>query len=391
MVRTGLERLLAEEAGRVRGCRVGLLCNPTAVTPGLRHAVDALRSAPGVRLVRLFGPEHGVWGEAQDMVGVDGDADPWSGLPVVSLYGHDEESLTPPPESLVGLDVLVYDVQDIGSRYYTFAATLARAMGAAAAAGVRVLVLDRPNPIGGLAVEGGVVRPGFESFVGEFPVSVRHGLTVGELALLFHRAFGVGEEPGVVALEGWQRSRRFAETGLPWVLPSPNMPTPDTSLVYPGACLVEGTNLSEGRGTTRPFELVGAPFLDGRDLARRLEAYGLPGVAFRPVRFLPTFGKHAGTVCGGVQLHVAAPADLRPVLTGVALLTAARAAAPEDFGWRTEPYEFRSDRPAIDLLAGNDELRARVDAGDGPGEIAAGWEEERRGFLERREGCLLYG
>ena len=387
MVRTGLERLLAEEAGRVRGCRVGLLCNPTAVTPGLRHAVDALRSAPGVRLVRLFGPEHGVWGEAQDMVGVDGDADPWSGLPVVSLYGHDEESLTPPPESLVGLDVLVYDVQDIGSRYYTFAATLARAMGAAAAAGVRVLVLDRPNPIGGLAVEGGVVRPGFESFVGEFPVSVRHGLTVGELALLFHRAFGVGEEPGVVALEGWQRSRRFAETGLPWVLPSPNMPTPDTSLVYPGACLVEGTNLSEGRGTTRPFELVGAPWADRVEIAGWLDRLDLPGVRFHPITFTPGLPgtsvevKWRGDVCQGVRIEITDAKAYRSVVTGLAVVSAFRRSHPDEFRWRG---------PHFDRLAGVRWLREGIEEGFDPRELEERWLPGMDTWRETAAGYLLY-
>lgn len=390
MVRSGLQRLLDEELRRVRGCRVGLLCNQTAVDRSLAHAADLLAAAPGVRLVRLFGPEHGVWGEAQDMVGVDGGIDRWTGLPVVSLYGHDEGSLAPGAEALSGLDVLVYDVQDVGSRYYTFAATLGKAMRVAAAAGVRVVVADRPNPLGGLAVEGGVVRAGFESFVGEHPISVRHGLTVGELALLYHRRLGIGDEPEVVVLEGWDRAAAWEDTGLPWVLPSPNMPTPDTAWVYPGACLVEGTTLSEGRGTTRPFELVGAPWLDGRDLAARLEAYGLPGVRFRPAVFAPTFQKHAGQTCGGVQLHVTDRGAFAPVATGVALLAAARAAAPERFSWREEPYEFRSDRPAIDLLAGNDELRRRLEAGEDPRDIARSWEDEEREFRALREGCLLY-
>jgi uncharacterized protein YbbC (DUF1343 family) len=390
MVRTGLDRLLAEEIHLVRGARVGLLCNPTAVTARLVHAVDALQAHPDVRLVRLFGPEHGVWGEAQDMIGIGGETDPVSGLPLVSLYGHEEASLRPPAGSFDGLDALIYDIQDVGSRYYTYACTLGYCMEACAEADVRVIVLDRPNPIGGLAVEGGAVRRGFESFVGQWSVANRHGLTVGELARLLHLEHGVGAEPEVVGLDGWRRGQMHGDTGVPWVMPSPNMPTVDTALVYPGGCLVEGTNLSEARGTTRPFELVGAPFLDGRLLAKQLSALDLPGVAFRGTRFEPTFQKHAGRSCGGVQLHVTDARAFKPLLTGVAILREALAQAPDDFAWRADAYEFRTDRPAIDLLAGNDVLRPQIEAGEGLAGIEASWEEERLAFLERRAECLLY-
>lgn len=392
-VRTGLERLLEDDLALVRGARVGLLCNPTAVTAGLDHAALVLAGRSDLRLVRLLGPEHGVFGEAQDMEGVGDAVDPWTGLPIVSLYGADEASLTPARRALDGLDVLLYDIQDVGSRYYTYSATLAKAMAACAQVGVRVVVLDRPNPIGGVAVEGGVVRPGFESFVGEFPVPVRHGLTVGELAQFYHHECGVGAggpPPTVVRADGWRRSDWFDQTGLPWVMPSPNMPTLDTATVYPGGCLVEATNLSEGRGTTRPFELVGAPYLDGRAYAQALRAFDLPGLAWRPVRFTPTFQKHAGRSCGGVQLHVTDRQALRPLATGVALLLAARRVAPEGFAWRDAAYEFRADRPAVDLLAGNDVLRRQIEADAPLADIEASWTAERRAFLDRRRPWLLY-
>ena len=394
MVNTGLDRLLADPAERARlrlgGARVGLLCNPTMVTRDVTPGAFALAASDGIEVTRLFGPEHGVFGEAQDMEGVGDSTDPWTGLPVVSLYGDHEDSLAPARRALEGLDVLLFDIQDVGARYYTYAATLAKAMAACAEADVRVVVLDRPNPIGGDAVEGGVVRDGFESFVGEYPVAVRHGLTVGELAGFFHHELGIGAPADVVPMTGWRRGHWFDETGLPWVMPSPNMPTLDTATVYCGGCLIEGTDMSEARGTTRPFELVGAPWLCAPDYARRLAAYDLPGVTYRPVRFTPTFQKHAGVSCGGVQLHVTDRHRFRSLVTGVALIAAAMELAPDDFAWRTEAYEFRTNRPAIDLLAGNDVLRAQLEGGADLAEIEASWEHERAEFMERRSPHLLY-
>ena len=394
---TGLDILCSERLELARGRRVGLLCHPASVTSDLVHAVDRLIAA-GVRPVRLFGPEHGVRGEAQDMVGVDDDRDTRTGIPVTSLYGVSFDSLTPAAGDLDGVDLLIIDLQDVGSRYYTYVWTMALALGAAARAGVAVLVLDRPNPLGGVAVEGGTVTEGCESFVGLGAVPVRHGLTIGEMARLvvagmpwggarFARPLDV--DLTVLPMGGWRRSMSFAETGLPWVMPSPNMPTPDTALVYPGQCLFEGTNLSEGRGTTRPFEIVGAPYLDGHAWMTALQPAQLPGVRFRPLTFRPTFHKFAGKPCGGVQLHVVDRAAFRPYRTGVALIAAARELGGNNFRWRTEPYEFVADPPAIDLLTGSAGVRTAIDRGAKIDEIQAAFAAFEAEFAERRRPSLM--
>jgi len=398
MVRTGLEALLTERLALLAGRRVGVLCHPASVDSRLRHAVDGL-AATGVRLARLFGPEHGVRGEAQDMVGVAGERDARTGIAVISLYGDSVESLAPTAAVLADIDILVVDLQDVGARYYTFIWTMVLCLQAAARAGIPVVVLDRPNPIGGVAIEGGEVLPWAESFVGLASLPVRHGLTIGEVARLvvaglpwggerFARALDCELE--VVPMSGWRRADHFDATSLPWVLPSPNMPTPETALVYPGLCLVEGTNVSEGRGTTRPFEIIGAPFLDGHRLAERLAADDLPGVRFRSLTFRPTFHKFAGQVCGGVQLHVVDRGAFRPYLTGVAVLRALRALGGEAFRWRTERYEFVADRPAIDLLTGGDAVRKGIEAGLSLDDLRASWQAAESAFAERRRACLLY-
>jgi uncharacterized protein YbbC (DUF1343 family) len=398
MVETGLDVLLHERLSLLRGRRVGVLCHPASVDRRLRHVVDALRAA-SIEITRLFGPEHGIRGEAQDMIGVDSARDFRTGIPVVSLYGDRFESLSPTREALADLDVLVVDLQDVGSRYYTFIWTMALCLQAAAAAGVAVVVLDRPNPIGGADVEGGHIDPGFESFVGLGSVPVRHGLTIGEVARLVRAGIPWGGqrfakplacELEVIPMKGWRRDDHFDATKLPWVLPSPNMPTPETALVYPGLCLLEGTNISEGRGTTRPFEIFGAPFVDAYRLAESLAQEHLPGVAFRPLSFRPTFHKFAGQVCGGVQLHVGSRADFRPYLTGVAILRALRNLAPDAFAWRTEKYEFVSDRPAIDLLTGGDQIRKGIEAGASLAELQATWQTAEDDFRKRRADCLIY-
>jgi uncharacterized protein YbbC (DUF1343 family) len=286
--------------------------------------------------------------------------------------------------------VLVADLADVGARYYTFYATIVRAVEVAARTGLRVVVCDRPNPLGGALIEGNLVGPGYRSFVGELPVPNRHGMTVGELCRFAAAERGLAVELAVIPCEGWRRGAWWDETGLPWVLPSPNMPTLETATVYPGMCLVEGTNLSEGRGTTRPFEIAGAPWLDGRALAAQLARWDLPGVTFRPVRFLPAFQKHAGTECQGVQLHVTDRLAFRPVRTGVAFLTAARAQDPRRFRWRDEPYEFVADRPAIDLLAGGPRWREAIETGVDPSVIAASWEGDEAAFAQARQPSLLY-
>jgi uncharacterized protein YbbC (DUF1343 family) len=389
-VRTGLDVLAARAWEPLRGLRVGLVCHPASVDARLRHAVDLLGGADGVHLAALFGPEHGFLGQAQDLIGVGDARDAGSGLRVHSLYGDSFASLRPTAEQLDGLDVLVIDLQDVGSRYYTFAATMLLCLEAAAVHDVRVIVLDRPTPLGGTAVEGPTLTAGFESFVGMHPVPTRHGLTIGELALLYQKERGLKGTLEVVPCEGWRRDMEFEDTGLPWVLPSPNMPTVDTAFVYPGQCLLEGTNLSEGRGTTRPFELCGAPWVEPRRLAQRLQREQLPSVAFRPGWFQPTFQKFAGQLCGSVQLHVTDRRAFQPVRTGLAVLATLRELSGPQFRWRTEPYEFVTDRPAIDLLFGSDRERWGLEAGLTRHELSRAWEAEEDAFRRRRREFLLY-
>jgi uncharacterized protein YbbC (DUF1343 family) len=387
-VRTGLDVLRDDGFRPLRGRRVGLVCHPASVDSHLRHVADLFAGAEGVTLAALFGPEHGFAGTAQDLIGVGDGTE--GALHVHSLYGSSFESLKPTAEQLSGLDALVIDLQDIGSRYYTFQATMLYCLEACAANGVAVVVLDRPNPLGGVAVEGPALRAGYDSFVGPHNIATRHGLTMGELARLYRKARVPDVRLEVIACDGWRREMYFEQTGLPWVLPSPNMPTVETAAVYPGMCLIEGTNLSEGRGTTRPFELVGAPWIDPRALAARLEGEKLPGVRFRPAHFRPTFQKFASRDCGGVQLHVTDRGAFRPVRTGLAVLTAMRELSGTRFAWRTEEYEFVSDRPAIDLLFGSDRERRAIEAGAPWREIAAAWEPEEAAFAEARREFLIY-
>jgi uncharacterized protein YbbC (DUF1343 family) len=378
-VRTGLDRWVDDGMKALRGQKVGLLGHPASVDRDVVHLLDRCLEHD-VDLVRLFGPEHGLLGDAQDMAGVDGHTDRRSGLEVVSLYGPTRESLFLQPAHLDGIDVLICDLQDIGSRYYTYAYTVAFAMRTCAELGKKVVVFDRPNPIGGTLVEGNLVKDGFRSFVGEYALPNRTGLTLGELCHFFND-IDEGEtgrrcELEVVWCDGYERSMSHPDTGLPWVLPSPNMPTPDTALVYPGGCLFEGTNLSEGRGTTRPFELVGAPYIDDvHAYADACAAQSGEGVTFRPCHFTPTFQKHASQLCGGVQLHVTDPATFRPLRAAVAMLVAAR---PIDgFGWREEVYEFVSDRYAIDILFGDDRARLCIDRGGSTDDVMALLDEDR--------------
>jgi uncharacterized protein YbbC (DUF1343 family) len=388
MTRSGIEVLVAERAGELSGARLGVIAHPASVTRELRSTVDVLQAHPELELAAVFGPQHGVWGEKQDnMIESRSFHDARTALPVHSLYG---EVRKPTPEMLDGLDVLLFDLQDVGVRVYTFVWTMTLAMEACRDAGIRFVVLDRPNPIGGLLREGPLLQPGYESFVGLHPVPLRHGLTAGELARLVNDEFGIGAELDVVRCDGWHRGQWFDDTGLPWVLPSPNLPTLDSATVYPGMVLLEGTNLSEGRGTTRPFELVGAPYLDAHALADRLTAAGLPGVTFRPHAFEPTFNKHAGELCGGVQFHVTDRDACRSVDAAVHLLAAARALAPDDFAWTEPPYEYEPELPPIDILWGSDELRTRIDRGDDPASIIEESATELATFEARIRPYLLY-
>jgi uncharacterized protein YbbC (DUF1343 family) len=386
-VRSGLEVLVERRAALLRGRRLGLLAHQASVDGRLRHAAPVLADLPRARLARLFAPEHGLWGAAQDHAAITTARDPATGLAVISLYGARR---APAAAMLRGIDLLVVDLQDVGARYYTFVWSMVLAMGACARAGVPVVVLDRPNPLGGLAIEGNVPDPAFASFVGLHPLAARHGMTIGELAGYLNAEHGLGCDLTVVPLTGWRRAMVWEDTGLPWVAPSPNMPTPDTARVYPGGCLIEGTNLSEGRGTTRPFEWVGAPFLDAHRYAAALEKAGLPGVRFRPVRFRPTFHKWAGRLCGGVQVHVSDPARFKPFLSGLALIDAARRQAPRRFAWRRPPYEFERRRLPIDLLCGTDRVRRALERGTPLRVVERGWQRDLGRWARRRARWLLY-
>ena len=388
-LRTGLDRLL-RDAPSLAGRRYGLLAHGAAVDRRLRPAHLALADA-GAPPARLFGPEHGYYGVEQDMVPAADAADPWTGLPIVSLYGASEGSLTPRAEAFEGLDLLVIDLQDVGARYYTYAATAVWAAEVALAAGCEVWVLDRPNPLGGEVVEGNLPQAGFSSFVGAFELPVRHGLTLGELVRLEARRRGWPDGLRVVEMEGWRRRDFWPATGRPWIAPSPNLPRPAGTFLYPGLCLVEATRLSEGRGTTRPFQLVGAPGLDPVALADALTEQQHPGVAFVPTYFRPQFQKHAGEACGGVEIVVLEPAEVAGYELGVELLAVLHALGGESFGWREEPYEFVSDRPAIDLLTGSDVLRLALAGGTDFRAWIDSWQEDERRFLDERRGALLYG
>jgi molybdopterin-guanine dinucleotide biosynthesis protein MobB len=389
---SGLDTLLLDTSA-LRGRRLGLVANPASVSS---RFVPAARALPGAGLdVRvLFGPEHGLTGAVQDMLAVrDGDT-PAGKVPVVSLYGERFEDLSPKPEHLAGLDAVVCDLPDVGSRYYTFVWTTALVMKACAARGIPVFVLDRPNPLGGLAVEGNLPEERLLSFVGLWPVPPRHGMTPGEIARYVNAEFAIGCDLTVVPMRvaggrGPAPRGRIGETPA-WVLPSPNMPARQTALVYPGMCLLEGTNLSEARGTTRPFEIVGAPWLDAGTAADRANGLGLPGVVFRPHVFRPTFHKFAGQDCGGVQLHVTDEGTFRPFETGLCLVKLLRDLDPSRFRWRTETYEFRSDVPAVDLLAGTARYRELVDAGESLDAWIATFPADVARFAPFRERSLLY-
>lgn len=384
-VLSGLDKLAADPVW-VRSRRVAILTNQAAVTSRLEPIWDLVPRLGG-RLLRIFAPEHGLFGIAQDMEAVDHGV--WHGVPVFSLYGDTPERLRPPAELLQDMDVVLVDLPDIGCRYYTFAATMEYCLEACAEAGVHVIVCDRPNPLGGEILEGGPVEEVCRSFVSELPVPVRHGMTLGELALLLQRERCPQLALTVLTCEGWQRHQWWDETGLPWIAPSPNMPNLATATVYPGACLVEATNLSEGRGTTRPFLLTGAPWLDGETLAQRLNALELPGVRFRPTLFRPEFQKHAGKVCSGVEWQVTDRLAFRPLATGLALLREVRRAHPERFAWRAEPYEFVADVPAIDLLTGSPMARLVVEGELALEDVLARWESYCREFEVTRRQFLL--
>lgn len=373
-VRVGLDVLLDDPA-LLAGRRIGLVANATSVSASFAHAADLFADHP-FGLHAIFAPEHGFRGAKQAGEGVADTYYSRTGVPIYSLYGATRR---PTAAMLAGIDVLVVDLQEIGTRFYTFISTLLEVLYAAAQHSKPVVVLDRPNPLGGLAVEGPVLEAAFTSFVGSYPIPIRHGLTIGEMARLMNRT--IGADLTVVPMTGWRRTMRFRDTGLVWVMPSPNMPTPETALVYPGTGLLEGTNLSEGRGTTRPFELIGAPFIDAEAFAARLTALGLPGVWFRPASFVPTFDKYAGQLVYGVQLHVLDETVFEPVRTALTILALARDLYPE----------FDIDRPAhFDALAGNAWLREERLRGEPVDSLIARWQPELARYLTERQEFLLY-
>jgi uncharacterized protein YbbC (DUF1343 family) len=385
-VRLGSERLLA--SGTLKHQRVGIVSNPASVDAGLRHVVKAIAADLDVKLGAIFGPQHGYRADVQDnMVETEHTHDRTRGVPVYSLYSETRE---PTAAMLKGVDVLVVDLQDVGSRIYTFIYTMANCLRAGKKHGVPVIVTDRPNPVGGEALGGPMLVEGFESFVGQFPLPLRHGMTIGELAKFFNEECGLGADLTVVSMENWRRPMYFDETGLPWVMPSPNMPTLDTAIVYPGTVLFEGTNISEGRGTTRPFELIGAPWIDPEALADKLAAYALPGVHFRPVVFEPTFQKHAKQPCGGCQIHVLDRLQFRAVKSAVAVLAEIRAQNPAKFEWRQPPYEYEHEKLPIDILAGSSGLRQQIEAGLPVRTIYYSWLPAHERFDQRRKLFLLY-
>jgi uncharacterized protein YbbC (DUF1343 family) len=385
-VSLGSDRLLA--SGRLDHLRVGVVCNPASVDGGLRHIADRLAAHPSARLTAIFGPQHGFRSDVQDnMIETRHAHDEIRRVPVHSLYSETRE---PTADMLRDLDVLVVDLQDVGVRIYTYIYTMANCLKAARRHGMKVIVCDRPNPIGGVQVEGMVLEPGFESFVGMYPIPMRHGMTIGEIARLFNEHFGIGADLDVIAMEGWRRTTYFDATGLTWIISSPNIPTFDTTTVYPGGVLFEGTNVSEGRGTTRPFELVGAPWVVAERFADAMNRRDLPGVFFRPALFEPTFHKHARQGCAGCQIHVTDRWTFRPVETGVALIEAFRGVAPDRFEWKSPPYEYEYDKMPIDCLAGSSALRQQIEAGVAAREIARSWEPAVAMFEKVRETFLLY-
>lgn len=384
----GLEKLLNERLDLLRGARVGLICNQASVDHEWRHAADLFRDQRDFRLTALFGPQHGIRGEVQDnMVETPHTFDPETRVPVYSLYSETRE---PTEQMLEDVDVLVFDMQDVGCRIYTFIYTLANCMRAAKRYGKRIVVCDRPNPIGGEAVAGTVLEPDYASFVGQFPIATRHGMTVCELARMFNEHWNIGCDLELVLMEGWGRELWLDEAGAPWVMPSPNMPTLETATVFPGTVHLEGTQLSEGRGTTRPFEIIGAPYIKAAEYTRQLEKIGFPGLHFRAANFQPTFQKHAGRTCGGAQLHVIERKRFEPVIAGIATVKVAYDLYKEQFRWKEPPYEYVYDKNPFDVIAGTPRVREAIERGDSLEDIEESWRADLDQFLNDRAKYLLY-
>jgi uncharacterized protein YbbC (DUF1343 family) len=387
-MKLGLEVLLESQLDLLEGARVGLIVNPASINSRFEHTADLFYQEKRINLTSLFGPQHGIRGETQDnMVEWQTFHDKRTGLPAYSLYG---ETRKPTPEMLADVDTLVFDVQDVGTRVYTFIYTMALAMEAARECGKKLVVLDRPNPINGIQIEGNIHEQEFRSFVGLFPIPMRHAMTVAELALMFNGEFGIGCQLETVKMEGWRREMWYEETRLPWVMPSPNIPSVETTVVYPGSVMIEGTTLSEGRGTTRPFELIGAPYIEPQVLIERLKRDNMPGVVFRPIHFEPTFQKFAGQLCGGIQIHVTDRSLFKPVITGIAIIKAIRHLYPDQFGWKQPPYEYVWDKLPFDVINGSSIVRRQIQIDTPVHEIEESWREPLKAFDELRKGYLLY-
>lgn len=378
-VSPGIEVLLKEEKNVLSGKKVGLITNPTGIDSKLTSIVDLLHDDPDINLTALFGPEHGVRGDAQAGASVEYYIDEKTGLPVYSLYGKTKK---PTPEMLKDVEVLVFDIQDVGTRYYTYIYTMAYAMEAARENDIPFIVLDRPNPQGGESVDGPVLEPEFSSFVGLYPIPLKHGMTVGELATLFNKEFKIGADLKVIKMKGWKRDMDYDDTGLPFVLPSPNMPTVSTTFVYPATGLIEGTNVSEGRGTTKPFELIGAPYINSDELAGKLNALRLPGVKFRAASFTPTFSKHAGKLSHGVEIYITDREEFKAVPTGLHIIKTIQDLYPGDF-------EFLAANN-FNLLIGNGWIMSRIKAGSTVNEIMKEYQVRQDAFKKVRKNYLLY-
>jgi uncharacterized protein YbbC (DUF1343 family) len=388
-VQTGLDIFERHWPKKLKDSRVGLLMHPASVNKRLKHVIDLFKKSKKFQLTTLFGPQHGIYGEMQDnMVEWEGFRDPRTGLPIFSLYGRTRE-----PESSMfdHVDVLAIDLQDVGSRYYTFIWTMENCMQACMEINKSLVILDRPNPIGGHITEGPALEMAYASFVGNRPLPVRHGMTIGEVGNYLWREFYPSLDFHVIPMQGWRRNMWFDNTSLPWVIPSPNMPTLETATVYPGMCLLEGTNISEGRGTTRPFEIFGAPYIDSNLLVEYLKKFRLPGVLFRPMYFQPTFQKYAGKLCGGAQIHITNRERFRPFKTGVAVLKAIHDLYLEHCTWRPPPYEYETEKMPIDILAGTGRLRKDIENGEGLEQMEDWWKEQCLQFQKKiRNKFLIY-
>ena len=388
-VRLGIERILDERIDVIRGQRVGLVCNQASVLPDtLAHAADVFSARDDVNLTTLFGPQHGIRGDVQDnMIETDHAVDSRNGLPIYSLYSETRE---PTEKMLADTDVIVFDMQDVGCRIYTFVYTMANCMRAAKQFGKKVVVCDRPNPINGIAVEGNVTEREFTSFVGQFEIPTRHGMTCGELAKMFNEHFGIGCDLEVIEMEGWQREMFGDETGLPWILPSPNIPTVETCVVFPATVHIEGTELSEGRGTTKPFELNGAPFIDPYEWKQALDEYSFPGIIFRPCYFQPTFQKWSAQTCGGVQLHVTDRNLFTPVIVGIAMVKTAYDLYTDKFQWKQTDYEYEFGKNPFDVVSGTDKIRKTIEEGVSLEQIKNPWMNDLAEFEKLRISLLCF-